>query len=74
MRKLLDSAQPLIKRTKDATVRASLEYDYQQAQVPLTEAVHDGHAFVFTSARERLAVARVRADALLERLSNGPGR
>ena len=74
VRTLLGSAQTLIKRTKDATVRTSLEYDYQQAQVPLTEAVHDGHAFVFSSARERLAVARARADALLERLSNGPGR
>ena len=55
-------------------LRTSLQYDYQQAQVPLTEAVHDGHAFVFTSARERLSVARARATALLERFSNGPGR
>jgi Cytochrome c7 and related cytochrome c len=74
VRKLLDSAQPLIKRTKDAALRASLEYAYQQAQVPLTEAVHDGHAFVFTSARERLDLARVRATALLDHFSNGPGR
>jgi hypothetical protein len=74
VRKLLDSAHPLITRTKDAALRASLEYAYQQAQVPLTEAVHDGHAFVFTSARERLDLARVRATALLERFSNGPGR
>jgi len=72
--KLLESAQTLIKRTKDTALRTSLQYDYQQAQVPLTEAVHDGHAFVFTSARERLSVARARATALLERFSNGPGR
>jgi cytochrome c7-like protein/cytochrome c554/c'-like protein len=74
VRQLLDSAQTLIKRTKDAKARELLDYDYQQAQVPLTEAVHDGHAFVFTDARERLAIARARADALLERLANGPGR
>lgn len=74
VRKLLDSAQTLIKRTKNAAVRESLGYDYQQAQVPLTEAVHDGHAFVFTDARERLAVAHARTSALLERLSNGTGR
>jgi cytochrome c7-like protein/cytochrome c554/c'-like protein len=70
VRTLLDSARPIVRRTKDAALRASLEYDYDQAQVPLTEAVHDGHAFVFTDARERLGVARARAEALLERLAN----
>ena len=74
VRKLLDSAGPLIKRTKDVAARGSLECDYNQAEVPLTEAIDDGHAFVFTDARERLGVARARADALLERLANRPGR
>jgi cytochrome c554/c'-like protein len=67
VRKLLDNGGALIKRTKDANLRASLERDYQQAQVPLTEAIHDGHAFVFANAHERLAVARRRAEALLGR-------
>ena len=70
VRKLLNTARPIIKRTKDVALRTSREYDYEQAQVPLTEAVHAGHAFVFTDARERLGVARARADALLERLAN----
>lgn len=74
LRKLLDNTQALIKRITDPAQRTSLEYDYQQAQVPLTEAVHDGHAFVFTNARERLAVAHARAAALLGRLSRAPGR
>ena len=74
VRKLLESAQSLIKRTNDTGARASLAHDHQQAEVPLTEAIHDGHAFVFTDARERLGVARARADALLERLARGPGR
>lgn len=70
VRQLLNNARPIITRTKDAALRTSLDYDYDQAQVPLTEAVHAGHAFVFTDARERLGVARARADALLERLAN----
>jgi hypothetical protein len=74
VRKLLEGAQSLIKRTKDTATRQSLERDYQQAEVPLTEAIHDGHAFVFIDARERLGVARARADALLERLARGTGR
>jgi hypothetical protein len=68
--KLLEGARPVIARTKDTALRASLQYDYDQAKVPLTEAVHEGHAFVFTGARERLGVARARAEALLERLVN----
>lgn len=70
VRQLLNQAKPIITRARDAALRASLQYDYEQAQVPVTEAVHAGHAFVFTDARERLGVARARADALLERLAN----
>ena len=70
VRQVLNNARPVIKRVKDVTLRTSLEYDYDQALVPLTEAVHAAHAFVFVNARERLAVAHVRADALIERLAN----
>ncbi|MGH9140297.1 MAG: hypothetical protein ACRD3J_18855 [Thermoanaerobaculia bacterium] len=59
---------------KDPRLRSSLEYDARQAEVPLIEAVQDGHAFVFGDARERLAVARTRSDALLEPLANENGR
>ena len=70
VRQLLSGARPVIARTKDAALRASLEYDYAQAEVPLTEAAYSAHAFVFTDARERLGVARARAEALLGRLAN----
>jgi len=70
VRQMLNDARPVIKRTKDSTLRASLEYDYDQALVPLTEAAHAAHAFVFANATERLGVARARADALLDRLAN----
>ena len=70
VRQILNNARPVIKSVKDVTLRTSLEYDYDQALVPLTEAVHAAHAFVFVNARERLAVAHVRADALIERLAN----
>lgn len=70
VRTLLDTARPIIKRVKDDKLRASLQYDYDQAGVPLTEAVQAGHTFVFVNTEERLGVARARADALLERLAN----
>jgi len=70
VRQILNNARPVIKSVTDVTLRTSLEYDYDQALVPLTEAVHAAHAFVFVNARERLAVAHVRADALIERLAN----
>lgn len=70
VRELLEDARPLVKRVKDNVVRSSLQYDLQQAEVPLTEAVHDAHAFVFTDAQERLGISRERANALLDRLAN----
>ena len=54
----------------DKRLRASIEYDDDQAQVPLKEAVHAGHTFVFGNVEERLLVARNRADALSDRLAN----
>jgi len=77
-RVLLDGVQPLIRRVKDAALRASLQYDYDQAEVPLEEAVHAGHSFVFDKVEERLGVAMARAEALSDRLANlsvrTPGR
>jgi len=72
-RTMLDSVKSLIKRVKDEKLRASLEYDYDQAQVPLIEAVYAGHTFVFENLEERLLVARTRADRLIDRLANPVG-
>jgi formate-dependent nitrite reductase cytochrome c552 subunit len=73
-RALLDSAKSLIKHVADAKLRASLQYDYDQALVPLLEAAHAGHAFVFDKMEERLGVAMRRAEALTDRLANLGGR
>jgi len=69
-RELLNTAKPMIKRVKDSALRASLQYDYDQATVPLMEAVAGAHAFVFTNSEERLNVARGRAEALLQKLAD----
>jgi hypothetical protein len=69
-RSMLDNVKPLIKRVKDENLRSSLQYDYDQAQVPLKEAVYAGHTFVFGNLEERLLVARNRADALIDRIAN----
>jgi hypothetical protein len=74
VRALMDEARPLIRRVKDETRRESLQYTYDQAEVPLIEAVLAGHSFVFDRLEERLGVARRRAEALLERLANPPAR
>lgn len=70
VRALLDEAEPLIRRVKDQARRRSLEEEYQQAEVPLIEAVQAGHSFVFGSLEERREVARRRAEALIEKLAN----
>ena len=70
VRELLNTAKPMITRVKDSARRTSLQYDYDQATVPLTEAVGGAHAFVFTNSEERLGVARARAEALLEKLAD----
>lgn len=69
-RAMLDSVKPIIKRVKDEKLRASLQYDYDQAQVPLKEAADAGHTFVFANVEERLLVARNMADALSDRVAN----
>lgn len=72
VRELLNHAKAILTRVKNVEVRASLRYDYDQAEVPLTQAVHAAHAFVFVNSKERLGVARARAEALLARLANLP--
>ena len=69
-RHLLNVTNSLIGRVTDKTRRARLEQAQQQAEVPLTEAVQAGHAFVFDALKERLSTARKRLDALLVQLAN----
>jgi hypothetical protein len=70
VRQSLEHAKKLIKRVTDKSRRTSLEDEFQQAQVPLVEAVHAGHMFVFDRMQERVDTARKRSDLLLERLAN----
>lgn len=70
VRELLGAARPLIRKVRDGARRSRLEYAYEQAQVPLTEAVHAGHAFRFEKLEERLAATRERSEALLVELAN----
>jgi len=74
IRDTLDDAETLIKRIKDRAVRQQFEAEWQQAEVPLIEARQAGHEFVFDNTRERLTLARQRADRLMERLANPPAR
>lgn len=71
-RELFKQAARMVKRVSDPDRRASLQYAYAQTEVPLIEAVHDGHAFVFDDANDRLAVARRRVLALLDQLAGAP--
>jgi hypothetical protein len=70
VRELLRQATGLIERVEDQTRQRVLEDAYQQAQVPLTEAVQAGHAFVFDQMKERLTTARERSIVLLNELAN----
>ena len=72
VRASLKEARSLINRVTDATRKSSLNEAFQQAEVPLIEAIQAGHEFVFDNLRERLGVARARTDALLEQLANVP--
>ncbi len=69
VRALLDEAEAVTGQIQDAQTKASLEYDLRQAEVPMLEAVTAGHAFRFEIVEDRLATARQRAQALLERLA-----
>ena len=70
VRESLRAAERLIERIRDTERRASLEEDYQQAEVPLIQARQAGHRFEFEALEERLGVARQRAADLLGRLVN----
>ena len=69
-RELLNAARPLIAHVTDKRRRADLEARYQQAGVPLTQAVLAGHEFVYDNLKERLATARQRIEALFGQLAN----
>ena len=69
-RDVLNGTKRLIGRISDKTRRAQLERQYQQAEVPLIEAVQSGHAFVYDNLKERLSTARQRLEALLGQLAN----
>ena len=69
-RDLLKAAKPLIGRVNDPARRAQLDEAYQQAEVPLIQAVQAGHEFVYDTLRGRLAEARRRIEALFGELAN----
>ena len=73
-RALLRDVRSAIGRVKDPARRASLEQAAQQAEVPIIEATHAGHAFVYDQLRDRLVAARARLAALFERLANPDAR
>jgi hypothetical protein len=70
VRAALDAVRTLLHRIPSGPRRDELEADYQQAEVPLTQAIHSAHAFVYDAALERLVVARERVDALSSKLIN----
>jgi cytochrome c len=56
----LKAARKMIGRVSDKARRAQLDDAYQQAEVPLIQAVQAGHQFVYEALKERLAVAQQR--------------
>jgi hypothetical protein len=70
IREILASAPRLIARVEDPARKKALEDAYEQAQVPLREAVHSAHAFVFDQMRDRLRAAKERSEALVTELAN----
>lgn len=70
VREQLKLAQSFIRRIDDKARRARLEAAYQQAEVPLIQAIQAGHKFVYDDLRERSEVARTRTEVLLKELAN----
>jgi mono/diheme cytochrome c family protein len=68
-REKLKSAKSAIGRISDKARAAQLESAYQQAEIPLSEAIRAGHQFVYGDMRDRLARARQRIDALQKQLA-----
>jgi cytochrome c554/c'-like protein len=69
-RDVMKSTRSMVNRVSDKARRAQLDAAYQQAEVPLIEAVQAGHQFVYDELKERLSVARQRIEALLGQLAN----
>jgi hypothetical protein len=69
-RDLMKTARSLVNRIDDKPRRAQLDEAYQQAEVPLIQAVQAGHEFQYDDLKERLSVARQRLEALLGQLAN----
>lgn len=72
VRTQLSQAQSIIRRIRDKSVQAKFEEALRQAEVPIIEARNAGHEFVFTNLKERLDLAKQRADALMDALANAP--
>lgn len=70
VRAMLDDAAAFIDRVDDSERRRELQEAWEQAEVPLLEAVRSGHAFVFDPERERLRTSRERVELLLTELVN----
>jgi ribosomal protein L37AE/L43A len=66
----LAQAPPLIDRIRDADRRAHFQDAYEQAQVPLIEAVSTAHSFNFAEVEERLKLALQSSEALMNELAN----
>jgi hypothetical protein len=66
----MKTVRSLVNRVSDKPRRAELDDAYQQAEVPLIQAVQAGHQFVYDDLKERLSVARQRIETLLAQLAN----
>ena len=69
-RDLMKTVRSLVNRVNEKARRTQLDEAYQQAEVPLIQAVQAGHQFVYDDLKERLSVARQRIEALLAQLAN----
>ena len=69
-RDLMKTLRTLINRVNDKPRRAQLDEAYQQADVPLIQAVQAGHKFVYDDLKERLSVARQRMEAVFGQIAN----
>jgi len=74
IREQLKLAESFVKRVNDKARRRELDEALEQAQVPVTRAVNAGHRFVYDELKSALAQAQTRAEELLSRLANQPGR
>jgi hypothetical protein len=66
----MKTVRSLVNRVNEKPRRTQLDEAYQQAEVPLIQAVQAGHQFAYDDLKERLSVARQRIEALLAQLAN----